>query len=184
MMERILIYGIGGQGVQAMAKMISEAAMAEGSEVVYTTSYGGQKRGGASVANVIISDRHIGAPMILPGQMSIVIVLENAGIDYERYLQSGGMLMINDSMVTKKPVRADIEVVKVDIMGLAQKIGNEKAFNMTALGALLGIRQIVSIDSILHQLELVFTGRKVKFIPMNKKAIKLGVAATKKEEKI
>lgn len=180
MTERILIYGIGGQGVQAMAKMICEAAAEEGSEVVYTTSYGGQKRGGASLANVIVSDRHIGAPMILPGEMSIVIVFENGGMQYESYLEEGGLLMINSSMVTIEPKRTDIKVEKVDIMGLTREVGNEKTFNMVALGALLGLREVVNYQSISKQLQIVFAGRKAKFIPMNEEAIRKGFESTKK----
>ena len=175
MTERILIYGIGGQGVQAMAKMISEAASTDGKEVVYTTSYGGQKRGGASLANVIISDKHIGAPMIIPGEMSTVVVLEDAGMDlYESYLKPGGMLMINSSMVTKKPTRTDVKVVYVDIMGLAQKVGNERTFNMVALGALVKLTGMTALETVLEQLKVVFTGRKAKLVPVNEEAIKAG----------
>lgn len=175
MTERMLFYGIGGQGVQSMAKMISEAADSQNLEVVYTTSYGGQKRGGASNANVIISDKHIGAPMMLPGEMSIAVIMADEGVgQYESYLAPGGLMLINSSLVTSRPERADIEVVECDTVKIAREVGNERTVNMVALGALLAKRPVVSVDAIVNQLKLVFTGRKEKLVAINEQAIQAG----------
>lgn len=178
MIERILIYGVGGQGVQAMAKMISEAATVEGLEVVYTTSYGGQKRGGASNANVIISDRHIGAPMMLPGEMSAAVIMENAGVDlYESFLAPGGLMLLNSSMVSRMPHRDDIEAVACDAVGIAREVGNERTVNMVMLGALLAKQTLISMETVLKQLRTVFTGRKEKLVAVNEQAILAGYNA-------
>lgn len=175
MIERILLYGIGGQGVQVIAKLISEVALEEGREVVYTTSYGGQQRGGASNANLIISDQHIGAPMAISGEITIVIVMEEQGINlYESYLAPKGLMLINSSIVKIRPQRTDIKVSEIDAIGVAKEIGDERTANMVVLGALLKERPIISPALLIKQLNTVFTGKKEKLIEINKRAFEAG----------
>ena len=59
---KIVIAGEGGQGIQSIANMITEAAYEEGREALYIPNFGVEQRGGVSVAYVQISDEPIGSP--------------------------------------------------------------------------------------------------------------------------
>ena len=72
-MEReILFTGIGGQGIQLMAKVLAQAAVDEGKHAMLFGLYGGAMRGGPSDSTVVIGDGPIEAPPIVPACWSIV----------------------------------------------------------------------------------------------------------------
>ena len=56
MQEEISIAGSGGQGVLFIGRLLAEASLLEGYEVVWLPTYGAEKRGGTVLCNVIISD--------------------------------------------------------------------------------------------------------------------------------
>jgi 2-oxoglutarate ferredoxin oxidoreductase subunit gamma len=62
MLLKILIAGDGGQGIQIMADVISQAAFAKDLFVSYVPNYGLEQRGGASLAFIQISDRDVAYP--------------------------------------------------------------------------------------------------------------------------
>jgi len=59
---KIALAGEGGQGVQAVAEILAEAANQEGKQALYIPNFGVEQRGGVSIAYVQISDEKIGAP--------------------------------------------------------------------------------------------------------------------------
>ena len=59
---KIAIAGEGGQGVQAIAEILAEAANAAGKNALYIPNFGVEQRGGVSIAFVQISDGEIGSP--------------------------------------------------------------------------------------------------------------------------
>ncbi|MDO4542586.1 MAG: 2-oxoacid:acceptor oxidoreductase family protein, partial [Bacillota bacterium] len=61
-LKRIMLAGEGGQGVQSVAAILSEASYAAGREVMYIPNFGVEQRGGVSIAFMQISDEVIGSP--------------------------------------------------------------------------------------------------------------------------
>ena len=57
----VMFAGFGGQGILLSAKILAEAAMAEGREVAWIPSYGPEMRGGTAYCMVVVSDRPIGS---------------------------------------------------------------------------------------------------------------------------
>jgi len=57
--------GSGGQGVILAAIIIADAAIEQGLNAIQTQSYGPEARGGASKAEVIISDKEIKYPKVI-----------------------------------------------------------------------------------------------------------------------
>ena len=55
----------------------------------------------------------------------------------------------------------------------ARELGNAKAANIVMLGAILKETGVVKPDSIRHQMEKMFSGRKAKFLPLNQAAFDL-----------
>ena len=61
-MAKITLAGEGGQGVQAIAQIMVNAAFNEGKNACYLPNFGLEQRGGVSLSFVQISDSEIGAP--------------------------------------------------------------------------------------------------------------------------
>ena len=63
-MKQIVLTGTGGQGLILAGIILAEAAVLDGKQAIQTQSYGPEARGGASRAEVIISDEAIDYPKV------------------------------------------------------------------------------------------------------------------------
>ena len=70
------ISGVGGQGIQLIAKVLAVAATAEGYHVMMNGAYGGEMRGGKSLGTVVIGDGPIQA-LPVTAQAASAIVLHH-----------------------------------------------------------------------------------------------------------
>ena len=69
----IRLAGEGGQGVGLAAAVLAEAALASGHEVTMLQSYGPEARGGASSADVVISDCQVANPKVLEADLLLML---------------------------------------------------------------------------------------------------------------
>ena len=172
MNAEIVITGSGGQGVLLIGRLLAEASFLEGREVVWLPSYGAEKRGGTVSCSVTISDEKIGALFISkPG--AAIAMNQAASGKLETAMKPGGMLVINQSLVTTKVSREDIHAVYVPAYRLALELGNESVANLIILGALVAGFPVVSRSAIMKILETTFA-RNQKALEMNKRAFTLG----------
>ena len=85
-MTQIRIAGFGGQGVILAGVILGRAAAVyEGLYAVQTQAYGPESRGGASRAEVVISDEPVDYPKALAPEYLILLSQEA----YDKYLSSG-----------------------------------------------------------------------------------------------
>ena len=145
-MAQIRLSGSGGQGVITAAIILAEAAVQEGKEAVQSQSYGPEARGGASKAEVIISDQPIYHPKVLVPEL--VLALTQAAADkYSKDLAAGGTLVIDTDLVPNPPNFPNI--ISIPITKLAvDKIGKSLFANIVALGALVNITGLVDFETI------------------------------------
>lgn len=146
-MERteIRIAGTGGQGVIFAGILLADAAIRDGKQVVQSQSYGPEARGGASRAEVIISDQEIDYPKVLDADI-LLCMSQEACDRYAGKLKRGGLLILDSTYVTRAPL---VHAVRVPITELArQATGREITANVAALGLLAGLTGVVSRDSL------------------------------------
>ena len=167
MKSKMFFAGSGGQGTLAMGQMIAKAAMEEGKEVTWLPSYGPEMRGGTANCTVVVSDKPI-------NDCDVLVVMNLPSLlKFESMVSPGGLLVINSSMVPEKATRTDIRVLEIPANEKAQELGNDKAANMIMLGAILKETDVVKAETIYEQMEKMFSGRKAKFLPLNKAAFEL-----------
>jgi len=172
MTKKLFFAGSGGQGALAIGQLIAKAAMDEGCEVTYLPSYGPEMRGGTANATVVISDKQISCPLINEADVLVVMNLPSL-TRFEPMVVPGGILFMNSSLIPEKPTRGDIRVVEVPANDKAMELGSDKAANMVMLGAILRETGIVRPETVYEELAHMFTGRKEKFLPMNRRAVDL-----------
>lgn len=170
-LKRIFIAGFGGQGVLLIGQLIAYAAMFEDKEVTWMPSYGPEMRGGTANCTVVISDAPIASPLV--SECDILVVMNDPSLErFEQMLIPGGELFINESVLTRKSTRDDIEVNYIDCAGIAaEKLGNSKAANMVMLGAILKKTGIVSNEAMEKTFQAVFIGSKANYLSQNRKAL-------------
>ena len=169
---KMFLAGSGGQGTLAIGQMLAKAAMEEGKEVTWLPSYGPEMRGGTANCTVVISDKPISCPLINEADVLVVMNLPSL-LKFEPMVAPGGLLIINSSLVPQKATRSDIEVLEIPANEKATELGNDKAANIIMLSAILSKTHIVKTETIHHQLESMFSGRKAKFLPLNQKALEM-----------
>jgi 2-oxoglutarate ferredoxin oxidoreductase subunit gamma len=69
----IRLAGEGGQGVGLAAAVLAEAALASGHEVTMLQTYGPEARGGASSADVVISDCQVANPKVIEANLMLLL---------------------------------------------------------------------------------------------------------------
>ena len=136
-MKSIIIAGFGGQGVLFAGKVIALAAMYQGKEVTWISSYGPEMRGGTASCTVVVSDEPIGSPIVK--HPDIAIIMNQPSFDkYETLVVEEGRLIINSSLVRGMTNRIGVGITYTTIPATkcARELGNERVANMVMLGAL------------------------------------------------
>lgn len=141
----IIISGFGGQGVLFAGQLLAYAGMDAGRHVTWIPSYGPEMRGGTAHCIVIISDEPIGAPTVARPDVAIALNLPSYD-KYEPLVKSGGLLVVNSSLVDSESNRADIQIINVPANAIAEEWGTVKMMNMAALGALLAARPVLPLE--------------------------------------
>jgi 2-oxoglutarate ferredoxin oxidoreductase subunit gamma len=173
---RIVFSGSGGQGVITASIILAEAAVLyEGLNAVQSQSYGPEARGGATRADVIISNREIRFPKV--NQPNILVCLtQEAYSKYSGTIRPGGLLLTDDHFVQQQR-KVDARQVGLAMHdAVVEKLGNPIVYNICVLGAMLGLTALVSTESILHVLE-----KRVPadLMDLNRKALELGLDLAK-----
>ena len=176
MTEKSFFAGFGGQGIISMGQIWVYFALQEGKNVTFFPFYGAEKRGGIARAGVIVSDEEIASPLVTIPDSVVVMNLDSLPL-CTGILKPNGLMIINSTLVKEEPKRSDINVVKVEISSLAEKVGHVRYANMVALGAaakLTGVLELADIEGVLRKF---FPSDKHKFVQENVKAINAGFGA-------
>jgi 2-oxoglutarate ferredoxin oxidoreductase subunit gamma len=89
-------------------------------------------------------------------------------------VKTGGLLVVNESMVDREPTRKDIRVVKLKANDIAEKLGDRRMSNMVLLGALLANLPVLPQAAIENALAGHLPERHKKLLPMNYQALRAG----------
>jgi 2-oxoglutarate ferredoxin oxidoreductase subunit gamma len=141
--------GSGGQGLLLAGIVLAEAAILDGKNAAQTQSYGPEARGGASKAEVVVSDEDIDYPKAIDPDYLLALTAESYRLYGPAIGRSGGRgLIIVDSSI---PLSPDIKArtVAVPIIETAgSKVGKRVVANIVALGVLGGLSKAASRESL------------------------------------
>ena len=152
MSKNILICGVGGQGTVLAAKVLSQAAIAEGQKVMSAETIGMAQRGGSVVSHVR-TGKDVFSPLIPQSQADIMIAFEACeAVRNINYLKPDGIVVVNKDIV--QPVTASLTgqsfdekqmidfltahsktVIAVDTKKACADLGSTKVVNIVLLGA-------------------------------------------------
>lgn len=166
--------GSGGQGLIIAGIILAEAAgIYDGKYVCQTQSYGPEARGGASKAEVVISEDEIDYPKAIKPDL-LLAMNQKACDSYFFDLKPNGTLIVDSTFVKQVPTT---RVISIPFTQIARaQLQKEMVANIVALGALARLTGVVSLKS----LEAAVLSR----VPpgteeLNKKALQAGIDAAK-----
>jgi len=174
-MEReIVVTGIGGQGVQLVAKLLAQAAMREGRQVMTFGMFMGTIRGGSSESTVVVADRDIESPPIVP-RVWAAVAMHGAGLPaLTRKMRPGGVLLFNRGLVGEPAGWDEVHRIAVPATEMAKTMGQVLGAGMIALGAFAGATGIVAVESLQTALADVLPAHRRKLIDTNARCIARG----------
>ena len=183
-LQRILVAGEGGQGIQVLSKTLATAGYLSGKKISFVPNYGIEQRGGVSLAFVQISNTEIGFPKF--GYADILVVLAERAIPrIIEYLKEDTVLIYDPELISNDSIK-DLKVKKVPILALAmakeQLIG--KVFNVIVLGflaSLLGIREKDVKKALEEGLGAKYK-KKPELKHFNERAVEIGFEENKEKE--
>jgi len=144
----IRLSGEGGQGIVLAGVILAEAAaIHDDKNATQTQVYGPESRGGASKAEVIISDEEIDYPKAMA--VDLLLALTQAAADkYAHDLRPSGILVVDSTKVEKVP-SGGFAVHRLPIIDTAKNtVGKAMVANIVSLGVIAGLSKIVSREAI------------------------------------
>ena len=177
-MEKSFIFaGFGGQGVILAGKLLAQAGADYGLEVTWLPSYGPEMRGGTANCTVLLSDEPIGSPVV--DNPTALVAMNLPSLDrFEKTVAEAGTILVNSSLITRPTERNDVRALSVPANDIAVSLGNSKAANMVALGAIIKATGIIPLELIKSTMVSMLSQKgSAKLVELNKQALEAGYNA-------
>ncbi len=145
----VLVVGVGGQGLITMSRLLAEAALAKGMEVMAAETHGMSQRGGSVVVFVRIGKK-VYSPTFSEGQAHYILSTElvetfrNLVYASRNTVVATNTKVIYPALPNVKPVDPNellneirnrvARVIAVPASDIAEELGNPHATNMVILG--------------------------------------------------
>ena len=152
-LTEIRIAGFGGQGVILSAMIIGKAAaIFQGGYATLTQSFGPEARGGASSAQVILSDEPILYPYVTRPDV-LVVMSQEAYTRFVPELKEGGLLIVEEDLVHIDELRSGIQVHSVPATRLAEELGRRMVLNVVMVGFFAAVTALLDPDALRQAVE-------------------------------
>lgn len=147
--KNIMIVGVGGQGTLLTSRILGGITTKAGYDVKLSEVHGMAQRGGSVVTFVRYGDT-VSEPIVEEGQADVLIAFERLeALRYAHFLKKDGVIIVNDQRIDPITVvtgaaqypeniigelQKHHNVIAVDAMAEAKKLGNPKVFNTIIIG--------------------------------------------------
>ncbi len=175
--REILWTGIGGQGVQLAASILARAATLEGREVMSLGTYGGTMRGGNTDATVVVSDRPITSPPIVPRAWAAVVAHARFFDPIRPKLRPDGIVVVNAEILEMPLDVKTGELLEIRATTLAREADAPSAAALVLLAAFARATGIVSPAALSEALAHSLPPYRHQFLAANERALAAGAAA-------
>jgi len=168
MRKEIRISGFGGQGVGLAGYILGKAlTLYDGRDAVMTQSYGPEARGGASSANIVLSDESIDYPFVQ--EPDILVALSQEAFDkFHPSVKSDGLILVDEDLVD---TREQEKVHRIPCTRLAEELGRRIVANVVMMGFFTSVTGVVTQESVVEAIE---ESVKSKTVPLNLRAFETG----------
>lgn len=145
----IMIVGVGGQGTLLASRILGNLTTSCGYDVKISEVHGMAQRGG-SVVTYVRYGENVAEPIVEEGQADVLIAFERLeALRYAHFLKKDGHIIVNDQRIDPMTVvtgaaeypegiidtlSSKYNVVSLDAMAEAEKLGNTRVFNTIILG--------------------------------------------------
>lgn len=177
MEHETFVSGIGGQGIQLISKMLSVAAMESGRHVMLNGVYGGEMRGGKSLATVVIGSRPLRALPVTAQASAAIVLHPNFWAEPSRRLRADALILADSEISAQLSPQPTQAFVEVPATRLAREIGNPLVGGMILMSAYAAVTGLVTAAQLLAAMRGLVPAHRAQHLATNEKAIEAGAAA-------
>ena len=142
----VRLSGSGGQGLILAGIILADAGIISGKNAIQSQSYGPEARGGASKAEVIISDGEINFPKVEKCDLLLSLTQESYN-EYIDSLKKDGILVVDKKIEIDDTLEA--KIYRLPIISTAyDKLKKPMVANIVSLGAICSISSIIDEESL------------------------------------
>lgn len=179
-LTKIVLAGEGGQGVQSVANILTEAAYAQGKQTLYIPNFGVEQRGGVSVAFVQISDAPISSLKFAKADI-VVALSDRAILRTAQYVDANTIFIYDHSLDAGLVPKETKQTLSIPALEIVQKELHPRVFNVLIMGAVVGATGMVALADVeaemVKKLQYKFD-KEPELKEMNRKALALGASYT------
>lgn len=147
MLTEIRFAGFGGQGILLAANLIGKAAaIHEGGYATMTQNYGPEARGGASSAQLVISDEPILYPYVTREDI-LVALSQEAYARFSPNIKPNGMLIVEEDLVRVSEVPPGVSVFGLPATRIAEELGKKVVLNLVMVGFFAALSRLFKEES-------------------------------------
>ena len=138
MERKLILSGLGGQGVVFLTRLLSTTAVSLGYPVMVSETHGMSQRGGSVISHLKIGGSQ--APLIQRGTADVLVALEvNEAVRNLMFLRRGGAVFVNSdnglpSQLTEHLKRLDIRLHCLPAGEMAIRLGSAAVTNSIMAG--------------------------------------------------
>ncbi len=184
----IILAGVGGQGVLALAAIITRAAVGQGLTVRQSEVHGMAQRGGAVLAHLRIADGDIAGDLVPRGAADLILSMEPLeSLRYVQWLAPQGALVTAAEPFLNIPDYPELDSIHAAISALpkvfivptkdiAREAGSAKSVNMVMVGAASHFLPL-GAEPLQQAIAELFAHKGEKVLEANARAFELGRGA-------
>lgn len=177
MEHEIFISGIGGQGIQLVAKMLAVAATAENRHVMLNGVYGGEMRGGKSLATVVVGSERLRALPVTASAGAAVVLHNNFWSAPSERLRPDALIVADSEIAGQLHCSAGQTLVEIPATQLARDIGNPLVTGMVLMSAFNAITGLVDAASLHEAMTSIVPPYRAQHVAANARALEEGAKA-------
>jgi indolepyruvate ferredoxin oxidoreductase beta subunit len=138
MERKLILAGLGGQGVVFLTRLISQAAIYMGHQVMVSETHGMSQRGGSVISHLKIGGDQ--APLIRRGTAHALLALEaDEAVRNLSFVRPGGLVVVNAEDGLRPEVAGSLEELAIQVHALpasrmAQELGAVAVTNVILAG--------------------------------------------------
>jgi 2-oxoglutarate ferredoxin oxidoreductase subunit gamma len=175
--RQVMFTGIGGQGVQIIAKALATAAVNEGRSVLVVPRYGGIMRGGKTNAEVTIGNVGLQSLPVVNDAWCGLAMDQSYWESTRPHLRAGAHVLLNSTLFHVDVGVPDADVLQIPATEMAKAMGSPMSASFVMLGALVSLTGIVRIESVQEAMRQLIPAYRTQHLDANKRAIDAGAAA-------
>lgn len=148
MRKEVRLSGSGGQGLILAGVILAEGSILSNLNAIQTQSYGPEARGGASKAEVIVSDEEINFPKVRKADI-LLCLTQKAFDEYYHTVKNNGIIILDSSIDEKDIINDNVKVLKLPIIYTSKyELKKEMVANMVALGVICNMIPEIEIEQV------------------------------------